>query len=54
MTERTIREIMTQDPVTVERDLTVTDAARMMVEHRIGALPVLEGDRLVGLVTEGD
>jgi len=38
----------------VERDLTVTDAARMMVEHRIGALPVLEGDRLVGLVTEGD
>ncbi|MEL7667041.1 MAG: CBS domain-containing protein [Actinomycetota bacterium] len=54
MTERTIREIMTKDPVTVERDLTVTDAARMMVEHRIGALPVLEGDRLVGLVTEGD
>jgi CBS domain-containing protein len=45
---------MTKDPVTVERDLTVTDAARMMVEHRIGALPVLEGDRLVGLVTEGD
>ncbi len=54
MTERTIREIMTKNPVTVERDLTVTDAARMMVEHRIGALPVLEGDRLVGLVTEGD
>ncbi|MEA5075838.1 MAG: CBS domain-containing protein [Coriobacteriia bacterium] len=54
MTERTTREIMTKDPVTVGRDLSVTDAARMMVENRIGALPVLDGDRLVGLVTEGD
>lgn len=54
MAERTTREIMTKDPVTVGRDLSVTDAARMMVEHRIGALPVLDGDRLVGLVTEGD
>lgn len=54
MTERTTLEIMTKDPVTVGRDLSVTDAARMMVENRIGALPVLDGDRLVGLVTEGD
>lgn len=54
MAELTTRDIMTKDPITVARDLSVTDAARTMVEHRVGALPVLDGDELVGLVTEGD
>jgi CBS domain-containing protein len=54
MAELTARDIMTADPVTVARDLSVTDAARLMVENRIGALPVLDGDDLVGIVTEGD
>lgn len=51
---RTARDIMTPDPVTVGRDLSVTEAAKIMVEQRIGALPVVEDDRLVGIVTEGD
>ncbi|HEY3318602.1 MAG TPA: CBS domain-containing protein [Coriobacteriia bacterium] len=50
----TARDIMTPDPVTVPPDMPVTDVARLMVEKRIGALPVLEGDELIGLVTEGD
>ncbi len=54
MAERTTRDIMTKDPITVGRDLSVTDAARMMVENKVGALPVLDGDALVGVVTEGD
>jgi CBS domain-containing membrane protein len=29
-------------------------AARLMIERRIGCLPVLEGDRLVGILTESD
>jgi CBS domain-containing protein len=52
--ERTARDIMTPDPRTVARELPVTDAARLMTENRIGALPVLEGAKLVGIVTEGD
>lgn len=48
------RDIMTADPVTVAPDLLVTDAARVMVENRVGALPVLDGQKLVGIVTEGD
>jgi CBS domain-containing protein len=52
--ELTARDIMTADPRTVVRSLPVTDAARLMAENRIGALPVLEGDKLVGIVTEGD
>lgn len=50
----TARDIMTPDPVTVTPELPVTDAAKLMVERRVGALPVLEGGRLIGLVTEGD
>ncbi len=54
MAEHTVRDIMTADPVTVTPDLSVTEAARLMVERSIGALPVLDGDDLVGIVTEGD
>jgi CBS domain-containing protein len=54
MADLTARDIMTPDPVTVSRDLSVTDAARLMVDRHIGALPVVEDDVLVGLVTEDD
>ena len=54
MTELVARDIMTADPVTVSPDLSVTDAAHLMSERRIGALPVVEKGVMVGLVTEGD
>ncbi|HSK46634.1 MAG TPA: CBS domain-containing protein [Coriobacteriia bacterium] len=54
MADLTAREIMTPDPVTVAPDATVVDAAKLMAENRVGALPVLDGERLVGLVTESD
>lgn len=54
MAEIRAKDIMTPDPVTVSPDAGVTEAAKLMVERRIGALPVLEGGRLIGIVTEGD
>jgi CBS domain-containing protein len=54
MVYNTVRDIMTADPVTVSPSVTVTEAARIMVEGRVGALPVVDGDKLTGLVTEGD
>lgn len=54
MSELTARDIMTAEPVTVGPDMTVTEAARLMSDRRIGALPVVEKGRMVGLVTEGD
>jgi len=54
MAELTARDIMTADPLAISPDTKVKDAAKLMTEHGIGALPVIEGDRLVGLVTEGD
>lgn len=54
MADLAARDIMTPDPITVAGSLSVTDAARLMVENRVGALPVLEGDVMIGLVTEDD
>lgn len=54
MRSLTARDIMTPEPITVGSEMAVTEAARVMVDERIGALPVVDGDKLVGLVTEGD
>ncbi len=54
MADLTARDIMTPDPVVVTADLTVTEAAKLMAENDFGALPVVDGGKLVGLVTEGD
>ena len=51
---KTARDIMTPNPITVAPGVSVTDAAKLMVERSIGALPVVENDALLGLVTEGD
>ena len=48
-----VKEVMA-DPISIGPDATVRDAARLMLEHKIGCLPVLEDSRLVGIVTETD
>ncbi|MBS3973643.1 MAG: CBS domain-containing protein [Actinobacteria bacterium] len=54
MSELTVANVMSKDPLTIAPDASVTDAARLMVEERIGALPVIENGKLIGIVTEGD
>jgi CBS domain-containing protein len=49
-----VKEIMKADPVTVEPDTPALDAMRLMKSARVGCLPVVEGERLVGIVTERD
>jgi acetoin utilization protein AcuB len=49
-----VREIMTRDPVTIGPTLSVQEAASIMVAERFGALPVVRGGDLVGVVTETD
>lgn len=51
----TAREIMTGDPTCVGEDQTVEDAARMMADLDVGALPICgEDDRLKGMLTDRD
>lgn len=54
MAELKARDIMTPDPITVSPDAGVVEAARLMTDNNVGALPVVAEGRLVGLVTEGD
>lgn len=49
-----IREFMTPTPVTIGRQQTMAEAARRMREHRFRHLPVLDGGRVVGIVSERD
>jgi len=49
-----ISEIMTTDPITVPTNATVAEAARLMREHAIGDVLVVDGDRLCGVVTDRD
>ena len=46
-----IRDIMTKDPITVEAKTSLPDAHRLIREKMIRKLPVLEGEKLVGIVT---
>ena len=50
----TAGQIMTRSVRTIGPMFTVEDAVKLMVTHRISAVPVTEADRLVGLVTETD
>ena len=45
---------MTWDPKTVTPKMTVEDAARLMIEHKIGGLPVVDNGTLVGIITATD
>jgi CBS domain-containing protein len=49
-----VRDIMTAAVRTIEPDGTVDDAMRVMTEHRIRHLPVLQGSKVVGIVSIGD
>lgn len=50
-----VKEIMVKDVVTVSPDCTIEDAAQILIEKKIGCLPVVEDDmKLVGLTTETD
>ena len=55
MTQRTIRTIIDQQElVTAAASMTVSKAARLMQERRVGAIMVVEGEQLVGMFTERD
>jgi acetoin utilization protein AcuB len=50
----TIEQIMTKDVITVAPDTPVEEAARVMADNKIGGLPVLQEQELVGMITETD
>lgn len=54
MLERTVGEVMTAPPITVEAATGIMDALGLMTRRRIRHLPVVEGTTLIGFISIGD
>ena len=54
MGNQSIREVMTSDPTTVEASSPVAEVARVMKQEDVGSVPIVEGGRLVGTITDRD
>jgi acetoin utilization protein AcuB len=50
----TVRGVMSQSVIVTGSDRPAAEAARIMVDHKIGALPVVDNGSLAGIVTESD
>ena len=51
---KSVRDAMTEDPRSIGASASVVEAARLMRERHIGALPVTEDEQLVGMITDRD
>lgn len=49
-----VEQLMSMPVITVEGDCSMEEAARIMIEEKIGCLPVMDGKKLVGIITETD
>ncbi len=51
---KSVQDVMTSNPASIEADSPVVEAARIMKEQDVGIVPVVEGGRLVGTLTDRD
>jgi CBS domain-containing protein len=51
---KSIRELMTDKPCSIDADKSVAYAAKMMRDEDVGLAPIVEGDRLIGTLTDRD
>src|SRR5213593_4067302 len=49
-----IRDVMTSNPCTIDAEKSVAYAAKMMLQEDVGLAPIVEGDRLIGMLTDRD
>ena len=49
-----VANVMTRDPLSLAPDAPISEAARLLVAHKIGGLPVVDAGRLVGIITTSD
>jgi len=50
----TVEEVMVKDVISIDQDSNILDAIKIMQDHKIGCLPVVDHNELVGLVTESE
>ncbi|MEW6183255.1 MAG: CBS and ACT domain-containing protein [Bacillota bacterium] len=54
LTKITVAEALIKNPIVVAPDLPIEEAALLMRERKVGCLPVVEGNKLVGIITQTD
>lgn len=54
LSKLTVSTVMQKNVITVSEDIVIEEAARIMVDNDISALPVMRGDLLIGIVSDGD
>ena len=50
----TVSDVMTRDPITVSPAAMVSDVATLIIERDVARVPVVDGDKLVGIVSKSD
>ena len=51
---QSIRDVMTSNPCSIDADKSVAYAAKMMKDEDVGLAPIVEGDKLIGMLTDRD
>lgn len=54
LSEQPVLQLMTSNPMTIEPTARLVEAARKMLDNKISALPVVEDDQVIGIITESD
>lgn len=54
LSKLSLADVMSKEVITVQQDEAIEDAACLMADNQIGGLPVMDGDALVGIITETD
>ncbi len=49
-----VKDVMTRKVITIDEEASVEEAARLMAKHNINRLPVVRGEKLMGIITRGD
>lgn len=54
LTSRRVQDVMSWNPVSCEPEDTIQEAAERMLEYQVSGLPVVQGQHVVGIITESD
>ena len=54
LSEMPVRQLMSKDPITIAPTANVVEATQIMLEHKISTLPVMDSEKVVGIITESD
>jgi acetoin utilization protein AcuB len=54
ITNLKIERIMSPDPITISPEASIGEAAQLMLDHKISGLPVVDANKIVGIITESD